>query len=50
MNECSTCHQVIGWECSLCPACEADEREAQEAAGDAERVFKERAARAACVE
>lgn len=50
MNECKICHQMIGWDRSLCDACDNDLRDAQEEAGDAERVFKERQARAACVE
>lgn len=50
MNECRVCYQEIPDSLSLCPACEADERMEREAAGEAERIYRERAARAACVE
>jgi predicted amidophosphoribosyltransferase len=50
MNECAACYQPISDTRLLCPACENDLRAAQAQAGDAERVWKERMARAAAVE
>ena len=50
MNECKICHQYISWDCSLCPACEDDLRAERDEADDAERVFRERMARAAAIE
>jgi hypothetical protein len=50
MNECSECHAEIPWTRTLCHACEADSRAAQAQAGEAERIYLERAARAACTE
>jgi hypothetical protein len=50
MNECAICYQPIPWTRLLCPACEEDLRAEREAAGDAERMFKERQQRAAAVE
>jgi hypothetical protein len=49
-NECSECHAEIPDDRLLCPACEADLKAEWSAAEDAERIYRERAARAACVE
>jgi predicted amidophosphoribosyltransferase len=49
-NECSVCHAEIPWDRTLCPACEHDQRAEQMQAGDAERIYRERQQRAACVE
>ena len=50
MSECSLCYQPIPASRSLCAACENDIQATQHQAGEAERVFKERQARAAGVE
>lgn len=50
MNECALCHAEIPDNRSLCEACENDLRAEQAQAGEAERIYRERAARAACVE
>jgi hypothetical protein len=49
-GECSVCYQEIPDHRLLCEACENDQRAEQAQAGDAERVFKERQARATAVE
>jgi len=49
-NECATCYQPIPANRLLCPACEADLKAEWSAAEEAERIYRERAARAACVE
>jgi hypothetical protein len=49
-SECAVCYQEIPDNRSLCEACENDQRAEQMQAGDAERVFRERQQRAACVE
>jgi predicted amidophosphoribosyltransferase len=50
MNECSLCFQPIPANRSLCDACENDIQYTKRCLEDAERVFRERQARAACVE
>jgi len=50
MNECATCYQPIPANRLLCPACEEDLRAERDEADDAERVYRERQARAMNVE
>jgi predicted amidophosphoribosyltransferase len=49
-SECAACYQEIPDNRSLCEACENDLRAEQAQAGDAERIYKERQARAMTVE
>ena len=49
-NECATCYQPIPANRLLCPACEDDLRAERDEADDAERMFRERQARAMNVE
>lgn len=50
MNECDECHQQFIGDGVLCYECESIQKAQRNAAGDAERVFRERQARAACTE
>ena len=49
-NECSECHAEIPWTRLLCPACEDDLRAERDEADDAERIYRERQARASAIE
>jgi hypothetical protein len=49
-SECAVCYQEIPDTRSLCEACENDLAAEQDQAGEAERIYRERQARAACVE
>jgi predicted amidophosphoribosyltransferase len=50
MGECSVCYAEIPDNRSLCEACENDLRAEQAQFEDDEAIYRERAARAACVE
>jgi hypothetical protein len=50
LNECDECHQQFIGDGTLCYECESIRKQQRNAAGDAERVFRERQAHAAGVE